>query len=208
MSWSSESPRRQCWILTGSDLLPQPGPHSFPSGRGGVGCTRSCAAVCESCAHRPANLHHVRQHDCRSITRAVSLYGAAQVVAAAYFCHTCPTCFNGVQNQDETGVDCGGTCAACACIKFQFCRAAQRARSAQLRHLMTFPARQYDVLLPLPPFSGCRVCLPACIRIRGSCCAPLFSPHCSIAPGNANASVARSSIRHEKGSEQRRRHRR
>jgi hypothetical protein len=25
----------------------------------------------------------------------------------------CPSCDDGVQNQDETGVDCGGACAAC-----------------------------------------------------------------------------------------------
>ena len=29
-------------------------------------------------------------------------------------CDACPTCADGVKNGDETGVDCGGSCAACA----------------------------------------------------------------------------------------------
>jgi hypothetical protein len=29
-------------------------------------------------------------------------------------CTACPTCSDGVQNQAETGIDCGGTCTACA----------------------------------------------------------------------------------------------
>ena len=29
-------------------------------------------------------------------------------------CKACPTCEDGIQNQDETGLDCGGSCAACA----------------------------------------------------------------------------------------------
>jgi hypothetical protein len=28
-------------------------------------------------------------------------------------CRACATCFDGIQNQDETGVDCGGVCSAC-----------------------------------------------------------------------------------------------
>ncbi len=28
-------------------------------------------------------------------------------------CNACPTCSDGIQNQDETGVDCGGSCVAC-----------------------------------------------------------------------------------------------
>ncbi len=33
------------------------------------------------------------------------------------FCPTCPTCDDGVQNGDETGIDCGGPdCEACACF--------------------------------------------------------------------------------------------
>ncbi|VVB51050.1 Carboxypeptidase regulatory-like domain protein [uncultured archaeon] len=31
-------------------------------------------------------------------------------------CPKCPTCFDGLQNQDETDVDCGGTCRACHCV--------------------------------------------------------------------------------------------
>lgn len=42
-------------------------------------------------------------------------------------CDPCPTCFDGVKNQDETGVDCGGSCAECStcndgvrnCIKME-----------------------------------------------------------------------------------------
>ena len=29
-------------------------------------------------------------------------------------CKACPTCEDGIQNQDETGLDCGGSCVACA----------------------------------------------------------------------------------------------
>lgn len=29
-------------------------------------------------------------------------------------CDACPTCTDGIQNGDETGVDCGGSCTACA----------------------------------------------------------------------------------------------
>ena len=28
-------------------------------------------------------------------------------------CDACPTCTDGIQNQDETGIDCGGKCHAC-----------------------------------------------------------------------------------------------
>ena len=29
-------------------------------------------------------------------------------------CKACPTCIDGIQNQDETGIDCGGSCGACS----------------------------------------------------------------------------------------------
>lgn len=29
------------------------------------------------------------------------------------FCPVCPSCFDGIQNQQETGVDCGGPCRSC-----------------------------------------------------------------------------------------------
>jgi len=32
-------------------------------------------------------------------------------------CKACPTCKDGIQNQDETGTDCGGSCAPCATCK-------------------------------------------------------------------------------------------
>lgn len=45
-------------------------------------------------------------------------YGVAAVVAAVFlwgvwnsFFNTAPTCFDGKQNGDETGIDCGGSCA-------------------------------------------------------------------------------------------------
>ena len=28
-------------------------------------------------------------------------------------CNACPTCEDEIQNQDETGIDCGGVCGAC-----------------------------------------------------------------------------------------------
>ena len=28
-------------------------------------------------------------------------------------CKACPTCNDGIQNQDEVGIDCGGSCGAC-----------------------------------------------------------------------------------------------
>ena len=35
-------------------------------------------------------------------------------------CHVCPTCFDGLQNGDETGVDCGGPeCTHCGCPYFE-----------------------------------------------------------------------------------------
>lgn len=38
---------------------------------------------------------------------------APERLAVARPCSACPTCNDGIQNQGETGVDCGGPCAAC-----------------------------------------------------------------------------------------------
>jgi hypothetical protein len=38
---------------------------------------------------------------------------AGSVFLHIYFTTTCGTCFDGIQNQDETGIDCGGICRPC-----------------------------------------------------------------------------------------------